>query len=59
MHWPLGATRPGKIPPQDRDRLDRSAFARRVLGDIVKRAEYQKLAHEVTEVEWSLYGFSV
>lgn len=48
------------------DALDRSPFARRVLGEMlhqgfvaVKRAEYQKLAHEVTEVEWSLYGFSV
>lgn len=48
------------------DRLDQSAFARRVLGPMlhqgfvaVKRAEYIKLAREVSEAEWALYGFAV
>lgn len=48
------------------DRLDGSAFARRVLGEplhqgfvAVKRAEYLRLAQEVTEVEWALYGYTV
>ena len=37
-----------------------------VLGDVlhqgfvaVKRAEFIKLAHEVTDAEWDLYGFIV
>jgi glutamine synthetase len=48
------------------DRLDQSAFCRRVLGDMlhqgfvaVKRSEYMKLALDVTEAEWNLYGFTV
>jgi glutamine synthetase len=48
------------------DRLDRSAFARRVLGTLlhqgfvaVKRAEYIKMAQQVSEAEWALYGFAV
>jgi glutamine synthetase len=48
------------------DRLDGSDFARRILGEplhqgfvAVKRAEYLRLAQEVTEVEWALYGFTV
>lgn len=48
------------------DRLDQSEFARRVLGPqlhqgfvAVKRAEYNKMARQVSEAEWALYGFSV
>ncbi|MFN4130150.1 MAG: glutamine synthetase family protein [Paracoccaceae bacterium] len=48
------------------ERFERSAFSRRVLGDVlhqgfvaVKKAEYLKMALEVSEAEWSLYGFSV
>ncbi len=48
------------------DRLEQSDFAKRVLGPMlhqgfvaVKRAEYQKMAQEVSEAEWSLYGFTV
>ena len=46
--------------------LERSAFARQALGDTlhrafvaVKRAEWQRLAQEVSEAEWDLYGFVV
>ncbi|MEO8241387.1 MAG: glutamine synthetase family protein [bacterium] len=48
------------------DRLEQSDFARRVLGPMlhqgfvaVKRAEYIKMAQEVSEAEWALYGFTV
>jgi glutamine synthetase len=48
------------------DRLECSAFMREVLGlplhqafVAIKRAEYQRLALHVTEVEWDLYGFAV
>ena len=48
------------------DRLDGSAFSREVLGEAlhtgfvaVKRAEYLRLALEITEIEWELYGFPV
>ena len=48
------------------DRLDGSAFSREVLGEAlhtgfvaVKRAEYLRLALEITEIEWELYGFTV
>lgn len=48
------------------DQMDTSAFARRILGDMlhqgfvaIKRAEYTAFAQEVTEAEWALYGFSV
>ncbi len=48
------------------DRLEASGFARRVLGELlhrslvaIKRAEWQRLALEVSEAEWQLYGFSI
>lgn len=48
------------------DALEQSAFARRVLGDLmhrgfvaIKRSEYDALAVQVTEQEWNLYGFTV
>jgi len=48
------------------DRLDESSFVKRVLGDLlhqgfvaIKRAEWQRLALEVTEAEWQLYGFVI
>nr|WP_288454918.1 glutamine synthetase family protein [uncultured Pseudomonas sp.] len=48
------------------DRLEASPFMRDVLGAsihqgfvAIKRAEYQRLAPIVTEVEWELYGFTV
>jgi glutamine synthetase len=48
------------------DRLEASAFTRHVLGDLlhrgfvaIKRAEWQRLAAEVSEAEWQLYGFSI
>lgn len=48
------------------ERLDGSAFAREALGQrlhrgfvAVKRAEWERLAHEVTDAEWALYGFVV
>ncbi|MFO1070033.1 MAG: glutamine synthetase family protein [Geminicoccaceae bacterium] len=48
------------------DRLEASAFVREVFGQLmhrgfvaVKRAEWERLALEVTEVEWRLYGFTV
>lgn len=48
------------------DQLESSDFARRVLGDMlhqgfvaVKRAEVVKLAQEVSDAEWALYGFTV
>lgn len=48
------------------DQLESSAFARRILGDMlhqgfvaVKRAEVVKLAQEVSDAEWALYGFTV
>lgn len=48
------------------DRFEGSAFARRALGGplhagfaAVKRAEWERLALEVTDAEWALYGFTV
>ncbi|MFN3606363.1 MAG: glutamine synthetase, partial [Cypionkella sp.] len=48
------------------DALETSDFARRILGDMlhqgfvaVKRAEVQRMALQVTEAEWQLYGFVV
>lgn len=48
------------------DRADRSPFVREVLGEdlhrafvAVKRAEHQRLASTVTEIEWELYGHVV
>lgn len=48
------------------DRLEQSDFARRILGPMlhqgfvaVKRAEVDRMAREVSEAEWALYGFSV
>jgi glutamine synthetase len=48
------------------DALEESAFVRRVLGDLmhqgfvaIKRSEHAKLAVQVTEQEWTLYGFTV
>lgn len=48
------------------DALDNSAFVRRVLGDLmhqgfvaIKRSEHSKLAVQVTDQEWNLYGFTV
>lgn len=48
------------------DRLEHSAFARRILGPMlhqgfvaVKRAEVDRMAREVSEAEWALYGFAV
>ncbi len=48
------------------ERLEGSDFARRVLGAplhrgfvAIKKAEYMKMALEVSEAEWALYGFSV
>lgn len=46
--------------------LEGSAFARQALGDTlhrafvaVKRAEWERLAQEVSDAEWDLYGFVV
>jgi glutamine synthetase len=48
------------------DRLEGSSFIRDVFGPslhqgfvAIKRAEYQRLALEVSDVEWDLYGFAV
>lgn len=48
------------------DRFDQSAFAKEALGEslhtgfaAIKRAEWQFLAAEVSEIEWTLYGFTV
>lgn len=48
------------------DRLEGSSFIRDVFGPSlhqgfvsIKRAEYQRLALEVSEAEWGLYGFAV
>jgi glutamine synthetase len=48
------------------DHMERSDFARRSLGDLlhqgfiaIKRAEWQRLALEVSEAEWALYGFVI
>ena len=48
------------------ERLEGSDFACRVLGAplhrgfvAIKKAEYMKMALEVSEAEWALYGFSV
>lgn len=47
------------------DQLDHSNFARRILGPMlhqgfvgVKRTTYVKLAQQVSEAEWALYGFA-
>ncbi|MBT0961628.1 glutamine synthetase family protein [Denitromonas iodatirespirans] len=48
------------------DRLDDSEFVRQVLGEslhqgfvAIKRAEWQRLAIDVSEAEWDLYGFVI
>ena len=48
------------------ERLAGSAFMRDVLGEAlhqafvaIKRAEYERLALDVSETEWRLYGFAV
>jgi len=48
------------------DRCDQSEFVRGVLGEVlhkaliaIKRAEWQRMAVEVSEAEWELYGFVV
>lgn len=48
------------------DRMAASHFMKDVMGPslhrafvAIKRAEYQRLALEVSEVEWNLYGFTV
>lgn len=48
------------------ERFDGSAFAREALGPrlhrgfvALKQAEWERLAHEVTDAEWALYGFVV
>lgn len=48
------------------DALERSDFARRILGDplhsgfvAIKRAEVERMAKEVSAAEWALYGFVV
>ncbi|HEX5392300.1 MAG TPA: glutamine synthetase family protein [Rhodocyclaceae bacterium] len=48
------------------EQLERSDFARRALGDLlhqgfvaIKRAEWQRLALEVSGAEWALYGFVI
>ncbi|MDO1584856.1 glutamine synthetase family protein [Rhizobium oryzicola] len=48
------------------DRAEHSSFVRQALGPMlhqafiaVKRAEYERLALEVSEAEWDLYGFVV
>lgn len=48
------------------DCMERSDFARRALGDLlhqgfiaIKRAEWRRLALEVSEAEWALYGFVI
>ncbi|PJF09623.1 glutamine synthetase family protein [Pseudorhodobacter sp. MZDSW-24AT] len=48
------------------ERLEGSDFARRVLGEplhrgfvAIKKAEVMRMALEVSEAEWALYGFSV
>lgn len=59
----------GSLPRDWLDAIDRysaSDFARETMGDLfhrsfvaIKRAEYQRLAQEVSEAEWRLYGFSI
>jgi glutamine synthetase len=48
------------------ERLETSAFAKEVMGArlhrsfvAVKHAGWERLAHEVSEAEWALYGFVV
>lgn len=48
------------------DALERSDFARRVMGDLmhqgfvaIKRSEHDHMALQVSEAEWALYGFTV
>jgi glutamine synthetase len=48
------------------ERLEASAFAKEALGArlhrsfvAVKKAEWERLAHEVSDAEWDLYGFVV
>jgi glutamine synthetase len=48
------------------EQLEKSAFVREVMGErlhqgfvAVKYAEWDRLAHEVTDTEWALYGFVV
>ncbi len=48
------------------DRCEQSEFTRSVLGEVlhrafiaIKRAEWQRMAVEVSEAEWELYGFAV
>lgn len=63
------ASRVTHLPRSWLDAIDLCAgsdFMRVVLGDVlhqgfvaVKRAEFIKLAHEVTDAEWDLYGFIV
>jgi glutamine synthetase len=64
-----GAHSSGHVPRSWLDAIDAledSAFVRRVLGDLmhqgfvaIKRSEHSKLAVQVTEQEWNLYGFTV
>jgi glutamine synthetase len=48
------------------DRMDDSSFVKDVLGDLlhkgfvaIKRAEWQRMALDISEAEWALYGFVV
>jgi glutamine synthetase len=48
------------------ERLENSAFAKEAMGAqlhqsfvAVKHAEWERLAHEVSDTEWALYGFVV
>jgi len=60
---------PAGLPRSWLDAIDRCAgsdFTRGVLGEVlheafiaIKRAEWQRMAVEVSEAEWSLYGFVV
>lgn len=64
-----GAGADGRLPRSWLDAIDRlegSSFVKGALGErlhqafvAVKRAEWERLAQEVTEVEWDLYGFTV
>ncbi|WP_340118286.1 glutamine synthetase family protein [Pelagibius sp. 7325] len=59
----------GRLPRSWLDAIEtfeRSAFAKEALGarlhrgfTAVKHAEWERLAHEVSDSEWSLYGFVV
>ncbi|MDP2699484.1 glutamine synthetase family protein [Thalassospira sp.] len=63
------AKKPGDLPQgwlEAIDRFDQSAFTRHALGDClhtafgaIKRAEYHRMALEVSNAEWELYGFTV